>query len=123
MILRFIILYEEYLALIFVSTPPPRPPCQACIIWKRLRTSAVTKVHLAMLSPASETPDDDVPSLEEPVPLGAAFGQRGRRSGAIRPADGPLPTMVVWLDTDNDVPFVPPPDSITFAITTSASTG
>lgn len=62
--------------------------------------------------------------LEEPRPLVVAIGQRGgKKIGVTRPADGPLPTLVVWLETDNDAPFTPPPESLTFTMRTSTSDG
>lgn len=90
----------------------------------RLRTAAVTKVNLATISAVSDGSGGggggrgQQMALEEAVPLGVVMGQRGRRRGVIRSVDGPLPTLVVWLDTDNETPFVPPAETVTFAITT-----
>ena len=91
----------------------------------RLRTAAVTKVNLATISALSDGSGGggggggkgQQMALEEAVPLGVVMGQRGRRRGVIRSVDGPLPTLVVWLDTDNETPFVPPAETVTFAIT------
>lgn len=63
------------------------------------------------------------PRIEDERLLSSQIGQRARRSGVMRPVDGPLPTLVVWLDTDNDTPFTPAAESITFDITTSRSNG
>lgn len=96
--------------------PPPLPMVQATIYWIRQRTAAVTKVNLSALSPPAATGTPSTPTLQEPVQLSSVIGQRARRSGIVRPLDGPLPSLVVWLDTDNDSPYQPPPDSISFAI-------
>lgn len=62
-------------------------------------------------------------TLEETQLMAGGIGQRGRRNGVIRPVDGPLPTLVIWLDTDNDSPFTPSADSISLAITPPGSSG
>lgn len=70
---------------------------QAEITWVRERTNAVTKVHLAAISLG---PD---PALEE------------SRSGRLRrqcSVDDPLPTLVVWVDTDDGAPYTPTPESL-----------
>ncbi|CAM9825307.1 unnamed protein product [Scytosiphon promiscuus] len=97
----------------------------AMIYWIRQRTAAVTKVNLAAIAP-STTPSASTPPtliLEEPALLSSVIGQRVRRVGLTRPVDGPLPTLVVWLDTDNGTPCEPPHDSISFVVTRVSSPG
>ncbi|CAM9801278.1 unnamed protein product [Pylaiella littoralis] len=89
----------------------------ATIYWIRQRTAAVTKVNLAALAPQSAGGGTSTPTLEEPAMLSSVIGQRARTRGILRPLDGPLPSLVVWLDTDNGSPYQPPPDSISFKIT------
>lgn len=98
---------------------------QACIYWVRRRTSAVTDVHLGTLTRTTtlENRRSQEETLEEPRTLSVGIGQRGRRNGVIRPVDGPLPVLVVWLDTDNKTPLTPPVESITLDISTSGSSG
>ena len=102
---------------------------QATIYWTRQRTCAVTKVNVAALAPSSSTssstptPSPASRTLEEPAILPSVIGQRARRNGLVRPVDGPLPSLVVWLETDNDSPCDPPPDSISFAITSRSDSG
>ncbi|CAM9532999.1 unnamed protein product [Hapterophycus canaliculatus] len=98
----------------------------ATIFWTRQRTCAVTKVNLAALAPTTAAASTSTPptlTLEEPTLLSSVIGQRARRVGITRPVDGPLPSLVVWLDTDNDTPFQPPQDSISFLITCVSSPG
>lgn len=86
----------------------------------------MTKVNLAALSSptaASSSSSSSSPALEEPKVLPAVLGQRARQSGLERPVDGPLPSLVVWLETDNGSPCEPPPDSISFAITSVPRSG
>ncbi|CAM9280554.1 unnamed protein product [Ascophyllum nodosum] len=92
---------------------------EARIEWTRQRTSEVTAVHIAALTEGLT----EVFALEEPTPLPTLMGQRGRRVGMTRPTDGPLPILVVWLETDNDTPFTPPAESITLALTTAPTNG
>lgn len=107
---------------------------KAWVLWTRRRTSAVTAVHLAAIAPRA--PHKTRPGakrshaamsgnevLEEPELMSMGIGQRGRRSGVKRAVDGPLPTLAVWLETDNDTPLTPPADSITLDITTPGSSG
>ncbi|CAM9441202.1 unnamed protein product, partial [Ectocarpus sp. 8 AP-2014] len=98
----------------------------ATIYWTRQRTCAVTKVNLAALSPppastTTPTPPSE-PTLQEPAMLGSVIGQRARKTGIERPADGPLPSLVVWLDTDNESPCDPSLDSIGFTIASVSRT-
>ncbi|CAN0389337.1 unnamed protein product, partial [Ectocarpus fasciculatus] len=93
---------------------------RATIYWTRQRTCAVTKVNLAALSPppastTARSPPSE-PTLQEPAMLGSVIGQRARKTGIKRPVDGPLPSLVVWCDTDNNSPFNPPLDSIAITI-------
>lgn len=86
----------------------------------------MTKVNLAAVAPPmapSSTATPPTLTLEEPALLSSVIGQRARRVGVTRPVDGPLPSLVVWLDTDNGTPCEPPHDSITFAITCVSSPG
>ncbi|CAN0185598.1 unnamed protein product, partial [Ectocarpus fasciculatus] len=98
----------------------------ATIYWTRQRTCAVTKLNLAALSPppassTAPTPPSE-PTLQEPAMLGSVIGQRARRYGIVRPVDGPLPSLVVWFETDNNSPCEPPLDSVVLTITSVSNT-
>eukprot|EP00752_Nemacystus_decipiens_P004173 g3816.t1 len=95
----------------------------ASIYWTRKRTSAVTKVNLAALKPSTSTSASasTTPTLQQPAMLPTVIGQRARQTGLVRPVDGPLPSLVVWLDTDNGSPCEPPPESVSFTMTSVAS--
>eukprot|EP00903_Cladosiphon_okamuranus_P018047 g16608.t1 len=95
----------------------------ATIYWTRQRTSAVVKVNLAALTLSTAgagASSSSSPTLEEPAMLPTVIGQRTRQTGLVRPVDGPLPSLVVWLDTDNGSPCEPPPESISFTVTSIA---
>jgi len=90
------------------STPAclPRPHApwipQADIAWIRQRTNAVNKVHIATISPGSDL------AIEEP------------RNGSLSrpyPADEPLPTLLIWVDTDDGVGYTPSPESLELTAT------
>lgn len=91
-----------------------------------MRTNAVTTVHLRTLKPAAAAAEEgggvERDSLEKVDVLPAAIGKH-RRSGVNRPVDGPLPSLVVWVETDNETPFTPPTDSINLDISSSGSSG
>lgn len=94
----------------------------------------MTAVHLAAVSPplpvttrsGTKRPLSAMSGMEvveEPEVLSVGMGQRGRRSGIQRAVDGPLPSLLVWLETDNGTPLTPAADSIALDVTTPGSDG
>lgn len=66
----------------------------------RQKTQAVTKVNLvaALMSPSSSQGGGSGGFIrEEPASLEGKHGQQQGRVGFVRPADGPLPTILAWV--------------------------
>lgn len=92
---------------------PPSPFTKARIQWVRQKTQAVTKVHLAA-AVLTQGGDGGTSGFirEDPASLEGKHGQQQGKVGFVRPADGPLPTILVWVDRDDGSPCQPPHDSL-----------
>ncbi|CBJ32576.1 hypothetical protein Esi_0348_0018 [Ectocarpus siliculosus] len=81
---------------------------QAFIEWNREKTNAVTHVHMAAYSPGlafeCEKGMDDNYAVE-----------------VERRVDSPLPTLLVWVDTENNIGFLPSAESFVITMTKEGS--
>ncbi|CAM9834660.1 unnamed protein product, partial [Pylaiella littoralis] len=95
-----------------VEVPRSKNVLKARINWEREPTGAIIKLHIAAVTEAAPF------SLERPANPNA--GQRTELA-VVRPVDVPLPTLVVWMETDDGSSVTPHQQSITLKISEEGS--